>query len=178
MAYYYYELEDFEKYITYLDSAIVFGKQAKYIHYPASFYVNKGTFYDEKGMFELALDNYIKGLVWVQKRNDPDYKAIIEHNIALLKRKIGKYEEAKSLFKKALAYESSKKWETVYDSLSYLVTLSDLIDTYRKNQEIESALVLNNKGMKLSEGKDIQNIFPLAGASLQLVPLLNSFRYP
>ncbi|WP_405208163.1 helix-turn-helix domain-containing protein [Aquimarina sp. LLG6339-5] len=167
MAFYYYKTKDFEKYITYLDSAIVFGKQSNYKYYPTSFYVNKGTFYSGKGMFDLTLDNYLKGLEWAEKRNDLDYKAIIQHNIALLKRKTGNYEESITLFKEALAYEAVRISKDQNDSLSYLVTLSDLIITFRKNKEIDSALTFNKKGIKMAEGKDIQNLFLLHKGVIQ-----------
>ena len=49
--------------------------------------------------FDKALDYYFEGLESAKKKNVSVYIAILQSNIASLKRKLGKYEEAKLLYK-------------------------------------------------------------------------------
>ncbi|PKV48547.1 tetratricopeptide repeat protein [Aquimarina sp. MAR_2010_214] len=152
---------DFEKRIKYLDSAIVITKNIGHIKYPVVFYVNKGVIYEKNGLSGKALDHYLEGLAFAKKTNNILFVNILQHNIALLKRKLGKFEEAKSIFKKCLVYEKSMIGKKKNDTLNYLFTLSELITTYRQNKEIDSAILLNTQGVKMSQEKDIKCLFRL-----------------
>ncbi|KAA1242372.1 AraC family transcriptional regulator [Aquimarina sp. RZ0] len=149
------------KKIAYLDSAIFYGEKSSFKSYPTIIYVDKGVMYADNGLFNEALDNYINGLKYAKKKNDDFNEAIINHNIALLKRKLGKYDEAKSLFKLSLNYESSKIWESKNDTIGYLSTLAELVTTYRRNKEIDSALTFNSIGIKMSKNLEISGLFKL-----------------
>ncbi|KAA1242371.1 AraC family transcriptional regulator [Aquimarina sp. RZ0] len=152
---------DLEKNITYLDSAIAYSKNLDYKYLPTILYVDKGVAYDGYGFFSKALDSYLKGLDFAKKKKEIDFEAVINHNIALLKRKLGKYKEAKSLFKVCLTYEESILSNPENDSIGYLVTLSELVSVYRLDKEIDSAFSLNVRGIRMSEGKTIQDLFRL-----------------
>ncbi|MHA7056794.1 helix-turn-helix domain-containing protein [Aquimarina sp. M1] len=154
-------LDDFEMQIAYLDSAISYGKKSKYKYYPTKFYLRKGALCADKGFFNKAMNSYLKGLEFAQKKNDQENEFAFTHNIALLKRKLGKYKEAKYLFKKCLKFEELKVEKSKKDSLSYLVTLADLITTYLRNKEIDSAYIYNAEGMKISKNIYIENLFKL-----------------
>ncbi len=147
------EPNNFKKKILYLDSCIAYSSNIDYKYFPTLPYIYKGTAYDNNGFFSKALDNYVKGLASAKKKNDSYYEFIINHNIALLKRKLGKYEEAKSLFRKTLNYEASRLKDQTKDSIGYLSTYAELINTYIKNKEIDSAFILNNEGYKISQEK-------------------------
>ncbi|WP_161635288.1 AraC family transcriptional regulator [Aquimarina macrocephali] len=150
-----------EKRIIYIDSAINIATSINNEGTLVFLKTHKGTVYETAAFFDIALDNYLESLELAKKTNDSDYIAILQHNIAVLKRKFGKYEEAKSLFKEALNYEKLKMGKQPNDSLSYLLTLSDLANTYRQNKELDSAAILNKQGMIMSNGKIIQSLFRL-----------------
>ncbi|WP_158447854.1 AraC family transcriptional regulator [Aquimarina longa] len=152
---------DYKKSITYLDSAIAITKNIHHKRYPVVFYANKGVEYENIGIYSKALDNYFDGLASAKKTNNALFIAIFKHNIALLKRKLGKFKEAKSIFKECLTYERSMIGKKKNDTVSYLVTLSELITAYRQNKEIDSALVLNTEGLRMSKGTDIECLFTL-----------------
>ncbi len=110
-------------------------------------------------MSDKALDSYLEGLKFARKANNLKYISSLQHNIALIKRKLGKYEEAKTNFKKSLTYLKLNSKKTKNDTISYLMTISELVTTYRQNTEIDSASYLNDKGFKISKGKEIESLF-------------------
>ncbi len=152
---------DIEKRIVFIDSGIHVTKNINHPKFPVFFYMHKGYLYHKQGRFTIALDHYLEGLTYAKETNNLHYIAISNHNIALLKRKFGKYKEAKSLFKKALAYRKTKLDKGPNDSLSYLVTLTELVNTYIQNKDIDSAQNINNDGLRISEGKKVMRFFKL-----------------
>ncbi|GAA0713676.1 hypothetical protein GCM10009430_05750 [Aquimarina litoralis] len=147
-----FDSNSFEHKIQYLDSAINITQSTENKYFPTLAYIIKGVAYEGKGKFNIALDNYIRALNWSKKKEDIHYEWIAKHNIGLLKIKIGNYDEAKSIFKEYLKFEESNNIRFWNDSLRYLNTLSTLVSIYRKNEEIDSAISLNRKGMELAIG--------------------------
>ncbi|MCK8520823.1 AraC family transcriptional regulator [Aquimarina sp. D1M17] len=143
--------------IQYNDSAIAITKNIKHKSFPALFYIYKGTNYDELGNFSKAFENYLEAMKWAKRSQNKNHISILKNNIAILKRKIGKYEEAKSMMKECLIYIGNKKEMRKIDSLSYLVSLSDLVNIYRLNSQIDSALIYNKKGLNSSIGERLNN---------------------
>ena len=149
---------DFEKRLIYIDSAITSSSNLQHKKYPVFYYTHKGFLYGRNGLFEKSLDAYLDGLNFAKKTENDRYISILQHNIALLNRKIGNNAEAKKLFNESLQYEKKLMSETG-DSLGYLLTLSELVTTYRRNKEIDSANYLNKVGKKSSKNKTINSLF-------------------
>lgn len=158
---------DFEKKIQYLDSAITLMINENNRFFPTRLYIYKGMAYDNKGIFDTALDCYLKGLKFAQKHNDVYFENIINHNIAILKRKLGNYDEAKAILKKCLEYESTLLNRSKTDTIGYLVTLDELIRTHLRSKEIDSAFVLNKKGFIMSKKLHSHCVFQLNQGILQ-----------
>ncbi|WP_024768420.1 AraC family transcriptional regulator [Aquimarina macrocephali] len=160
--------DDFEKRIIYIDSAISMVKKTnnheKYLVILKNY---KGTVYETAAFFDIALDDYLESLELAKKTKFSIYISIIQHNIAIVKRKFGKHEEAKLLFKKCLKYEKLNIGKQLNDSIGYLITLSELVTTYRQNKELDSAYIINNEGMKMADQKPIQVLFRLNEGILQ-----------
>ncbi|MBQ0734569.1 helix-turn-helix domain-containing protein [Aquimarina celericrescens] len=167
IGYAHFSKHEYEKRIMYLDSAIESSKTLKNKKFPAFFFINKGAVYENSGDFKKALDNYLVSIEWSKKNEHKDLEYVAIHNIGILKRKLGKYEEAKAIFKKCLLYDISKEKMTSRDSLSYLATLSELVQTYHRNNEIDSAVITNKKGFNPSKGKNVLYLFKLNDALLQ-----------
>lgn len=155
-----YEYSDKRKIIA-LDSALLYIKEGKVKNYPEAIYTWKGIAYERNGDFKNALDNYLQGFEYSKKSNNIYYKYTLKHNIGLIKRKLGKYSEAKSLFIECLSYEERIKPKTKWDTLSYLSTLSELVSVYRLNHQLDSAQILNKKGLQMSHGGRLGFIFEL-----------------
>ncbi len=159
--------EEYNKGLIYLDSAIFISKKIKHKRFPSIFFISMGQVYEDIGDFKSALDYHIEAIKWCKKSENKHLEFIAKQNIGLLKRKLGKYEEAKRLFKECMAYRINKEEMTLKDSLNYLGTLSALVNTYRLNKQIDSASILNEKGLLPSKGKLTYNLFKLNKAILQ-----------
>ena len=138
----------------YIDSAIALANKAGFENkrYPSALYGKKGYIERVKGNFKEALNYYLKEL---EVGNfDPNGVRItyLNHNIGLLKRDNGDFEGAKSIFRKNLAFERNYLKDNPNDEEGYfeasIITLSELIKTYRLNNEIDSARILTNQGLK------------------------------
>lgn len=153
--------DNFERKIAYLDSSIYYGKISDEKKYPTVMYTLKGLDYVERGLFDQALDNYIEALHWSKRRQDTVYVQIINHNIALAKRRLGKYDDAIHLLKNTLHYEKNRLLKENIDSIGYLTTMSELVYTYWQNDDLKKAEALNQVGLTQSGNKNIQHLFDL-----------------
>ncbi len=158
---------DFNLKIKYLDSAIALSKSVDHKYLASRLHIYKGKAYDDNGFFTKALENYVDGLEFSKKYGDRYHEAIISHNIALLKRRIGKYEEAKLLLKTCLEYEESRLNLSKSDTIGYLTTLAELVTTYRRNNEVDSALTYNKIGLEMSKNQPNKSLFILNKGILQ-----------
>ncbi len=152
-----------ERRIRYVDSAISVSKNLTNEKYPVFFYTHKGYLYSSSGLFNKALDYYLEALEYAKKTNNNGYVCILQHNIGIIKRKYGKYEEAKSLFKKSLIYSKSElnKNKRYKDSITYLNTLSELVSVYIFEKQIDSASHFNKIGLEISKELGVKRFFRL-----------------
>ncbi len=150
-----------ERSLIYLDSAIVMAKNSAEKNFPEGLYIKRGIIFENQGDFKNALNDYLQALHFSKKANNEFYIYVLKHNIGLLKRKLGKYTEAKTLLLECFSYEENLENKTKTDTLSYLTTLSELVSLYRLNKQLDSAKILNSKGIKLSKGKKNTYLFHL-----------------
>ncbi|MEW7277142.1 helix-turn-helix domain-containing protein [Aquimarina sp. 2201CG1-2-11] len=145
--------KSYEQGISYIDSAITIGKNLKGKKYPALLYIHKGLFLEEQANFKKALDNHLIALNIAKKRENGVLENVCNHNIALIKRKFGHYEESKALFKNVVQYDLKRYQKKEIPIYPYHLSLKELINTYRLNQQIDSAYILNERGIKESKGE-------------------------
>ncbi|MCK8523050.1 tetratricopeptide repeat protein [Aquimarina sp. D1M17] len=143
----YYAITEKKK-LELLDKSISISQNLNNRTYPILPYTFKGYYYFKKGDYKLALDNYLKALELSEKVNNTEYIDISKHNIGIIKTEIGKHEEALLLFKESYAYEKTKY---KLDTMGYLESLRLLGESYRYNQQIDSATYYNQKGIDLSK---------------------------
>ncbi len=143
--------------IALLDKSITISKSLNHEMYPTRAYSFKGGYYFKKGDFQLALDNYIKALVLAEKFNNIEYLQATNHNIACIKTRIGKHNEALALFKENFEHEKNRQ---VLDELNYLKSLLPLAESYRYNKHLDSASIYNQKGIVISlKNQNLENRF-------------------
>lgn len=145
----YYETDDYKR-LKYLDSSIAISKNENDKFYPTVAYSFKGGFYFERGNYKRALSNYLSALDYAKKNKNEAYIYTTKHNIALLKYKIGKYEEAVSMFKEGLTY---KKRRGIQDTLNYLTSVFSITYTYSKMKQIDSSSYYGKEGLLLAKQK-------------------------
>ncbi|MFD0863468.1 helix-turn-helix domain-containing protein [Sungkyunkwania multivorans] len=152
--------------LIYLDSALLYGNNIDKKNFIENIYNRRGIYYEENGSYKAALQNYITALEYAKENDNEAYIYATKHNIALIKRHLSKYEESIHLFRECLKYQESIQNKTVWDSIMYLQTFSELISTYRSNNQLDSARILNRIGMPLAEGKRVSEMFELNDAFL------------
>lgn len=150
-----------QKMLEFLNNAIELSKNEKDFYFPSILYLNKGSILKNNGDLSGALDSYIQGIHYAEKSKNLKHVYAIKHNIALIKRKLGKYDETIPLLKECLKFEQEIHPKSKNDSLSYLTTLFELITTYRYSQKRDSALSLNRKAIKLSKYNEINPLLKL-----------------
>ncbi|MEW7280980.1 helix-turn-helix domain-containing protein [Aquimarina sp. 2201CG1-2-11] len=152
---------DYKKGIKYLDSAITIGANLKGKKYPTILYIHKANILDEMANFKESLSNYLVGLDIAKKRGNVGLENVINHNVAVIKRKFGHYEESKLLFKNVVAYNLEQYKKKKISLHKYHHSLTELINVYRLNNQIDSAFVLNEKGIRESKQKGHASYFIL-----------------
>ncbi|AXT61528.1 AraC family transcriptional regulator [Aquimarina sp. AD10] len=158
------------KRIQMLDSAILYGKNADIKHYPELLYNKRALSFRAQGDPKNQLKDYLMALKYAKRDDNEAYVYLVKKNISYLKMGLGKYNEARAILKECIAYHESNmeankgKWDTIY----YLRTLSSLSSAYRLNNQLDSARVLNQKGLKFKSLRrdDRVSIFDLDDAIL------------
>ncbi len=151
--------KEYDKRLAYLDSAIYACKGINHEQYPLLFYINKSVVHYRFGNYQKALNGYIYSHELAKKKESKFYEIIATNNIAIIKRKFGKYEEAKLMFQECVDYEYERLRKGVKDPSAYLYELSQLITTYRLNGQIDSAHILNRQGYKLAKDTVAKRLF-------------------
>lgn len=143
---------ELEKQLQYIDSAIFYTKEVKGDSmFPMKAYFFKGVFLFLNEDYVSALDNYISAESLAKKNKDIEYVHHVKFNIALLKRRIEKYEEAVELYKECLVYEDAKE---EMNFLRYLSILFQLSSTYYELGQVAKCTAINIQGIKLALEKN------------------------
>ncbi|WP_109097196.1 helix-turn-helix domain-containing protein [Aquimarina sp. AU58] len=142
--------------IAYLDSSIAVSKDLNHKLYPAVPYSIKGGEYRQIGDYSKALDSYLAALKYSSASNNKNFYYLTKHNIGSLKREIGEFEEAATIFKEVIDYEDKNN----IGGIGHLATMLYLADTYRKLEYKDSATFYNTKGIQESL-KDSLDLYPL-----------------
>ncbi len=152
---------DYKNGIKYLDSAIAIGSSLKGKRYPAVLYVHKGIVLENMANFKEGLSNYLIGLDIAKNRKNVGLENAINHNMALIKRKIGHYEEAVTLLESVVDYNFTQYKKEKRSLQTYHLSLTELINTYLLTNQIDDASAQNEKGIKESKGKTHASYFIL-----------------
>ncbi|GAA3522441.1 hypothetical protein GCM10022393_41290 [Aquimarina addita] len=136
--------------LIYLDQAIDLSKGYNNKYYPGALYFNKGDYYFAKANYKEALDNYYTSYKIAEASNNNILAYDSKFNIGSLKNRIGKHEEALTIFKEFNEYILSDESEYPKDYYSKLIGLFALSDSYTKLKKLDTATIINKKGMKIS----------------------------
>ncbi len=158
---------DVDKVINFLDQGIESSKKENGKVFPALLYMNKGGLLKEKGLLIEALDNYFLAEESAEKSNNFHLFYSAKHNIALIKRKLGYLKESKKLLKQCLNYEKNKKNKKKKDSISYFMSVYELINTYRYSKDLDSVSILNEKTLEICQYNEMKFLFKVNEAILK-----------
>ncbi|MFC4635870.1 helix-turn-helix domain-containing protein [Dokdonia ponticola] len=97
-------------------------------------YRHLGTVYYSYFEYEAALEYYLKALKIARHTNKEKAEYTLLYNIALIKERIGKHNEALSLYKKCLVYETHTK-----DTIGSIITTIAIAKSMHHNKKYDSA---------------------------------------
>ncbi len=97
-------------------------------------YTNLGIVYYEYYEYKPAIENYLKALKIARSSNDKKAEYTLLYNIALIKERVGKHDEALSSYKKCLTYEIQTK-----DTIGSTITMVGIARSMHYNKKYDSA---------------------------------------
>ncbi len=144
--------------LVYLNRAIDFSRTSNDKYYPAILYYYKASFYDDHANYKNALDNYSIAYN-IAKKNNPVLAYDSKFSIGALKNRIGKPKEALGIFKEYHDYILSNKNEYPEKDKDYLISLHSISYCNTKLQNLDTASVINKKGIKISLLNDHKDMY-------------------
>lgn len=149
-----------ENAIFYADSIIQVTKNLENKIYPAKGYLQKGIQLYYLVEYDEALNNYLKANEYYKEQKDDFRKLVIRHYIGLLKNNIDESDEAFQIFKENMSFFEKSENQEKYKQ-QYLKSLFAIANAYKLNKELDSALLYNEKGIKVSLNTKDKFLYPL-----------------
>ncbi len=143
-------ISEAETELKYSDSIISITKNVQNEKYPMVGYATKGYWAYNFGIYNKALDYYLKAFKFTIINYNPDAQKGIKYNIAYLKSICGLYEESNLLYKEELAFIKLQKNYKENNIEDYISVLSNLSSSYLALKKLDSADIYIKKGIKES----------------------------
>ncbi|MFK7747084.1 MAG: helix-turn-helix domain-containing protein [Kordia sp.] len=147
------------KAISYTDSIILLTKNTKLEAYPAEGYLLKGIqlYYNSK--YNDALTNFATANDMALTSKNIRQQISIKHYIGLLKNVSEEREEALKIFEENIEFIRKNNFEDKNPE-QYLKSLFALANSYNKNRVLDSAEVVNQRGIKVSLQHPTKYLYP------------------
>lgn len=135
-----------EESLAYADSIIMTMGDEVALHFPAVAYQIKGEYHFVHKSYQKALENFLLVLSKAEEANNLPMIFRGKHDLADLKRQIGKPEEALKLYKENLSYISIAQ-DTI-TAVELLKTIASIANVYNDQKKTDSANFYNKYGLK------------------------------
>lgn len=147
------------KAVSYTDSIILLTKNTKLEGYPAEGYLLKGIqlYYNSK--YNDALTNFATANEMALTNKNISQQISIKHYIGLLKNVSEEREEALKIFEENIEFIRENHFENKNPE-QYLKSLFALANSYNKNRVLDSAEVVNQRGIKVSLQHPTKYLYP------------------
>ncbi|MDH7447546.1 helix-turn-helix domain-containing protein [Aquimarina sp. 2201CG14-23] len=145
--------------LKYSDSIITLTELNSNEYYPMRGYTYKGIMHNRLGNYDKALDSYIIALTYAEEKNNIFFKIAMQHNIALLKNKLGRHDEALKAFQKNYEYILTQDTLNDYGEF-YSGTLHQLADSYNRKRIPDSAHFYAKKGIRFCTSQGVKFSYP------------------
>lgn len=132
--------------LKYCDSIIALTTENSYPFFPTLAHLSKAYFYQEKGDFKKAIDNFLLANKYAQINDKTELIIISNYSIGTIKRKIGEYEGALKLYRENLPY-AKKILTEQKNSSHYLKTLIAISNVFYELKSLDSASYYNKLGV-------------------------------
>lgn len=133
--------------LKYSDSILRITKNINHVIYPGYGYMTKGMAYYSFGYYKKSLTNYLLAQHYASKNNNKQHLFYIRLGIASLRRVLGEYDEAITIYKSIL--EESKEYTNAYITINYSIG-----NSYLELGKLDSVLVYNKKGRQETLKRD------------------------
>ena len=135
-----------QRILQYADSIIDITKFNDTLGYPARAYQIKGDYFYRKNMYQKALDNYLQFSFHAKKGTDKNLIFNSNYYIAVTKRRAGNVKEALEMHRENFLY--AKVHKQSLNQISYLNSITALVNLYNEKKDIDSAMYYSLYGFK------------------------------
>ena len=146
----YYFLSELNKHNTlgvkYADSILALNINKKGSNYPAKGYLQKGIQLYYLANYSEAFKNYLRATEYYKVTKNEYGQLCVKHYIGLLKNSINEHEESLKIFRENLLFFNNKEKQIKYQK-QYLKSLFAIADSYNRNKLLDSAEIINKKGI-------------------------------
>ena len=146
----YYFLSELNKHNTlgvkYADSILALNINKKGSNYPAKGYLQKGIQLYYLANYSEAFENYLRATEYYKVSKNEYGQLCVKHYIGLLKNSINEHEESLKIFRENLLFFNNKEKQIKYQK-QYLKSLFAIADSYNRNKLLDSAEIINKKGI-------------------------------
>ena len=146
----YYFLSELNKHNTlgvkYADSIVALNINKKGSNYPAKGYLQKGIQLYYLANYSEAFENYLRATEYYTVSKNEYGQLCVKHYIGLLKNSINEHEESLKIFRENLLFFNNKEKQIKYQK-QYLKSLFAIADSYNRNKLLDSAEIINKKGI-------------------------------
>ncbi len=145
--------------VIYADSILSLNIDKKEASYPAKAYLQKGIqlYYLSKN--SEALENYLKANEYYSISKNDYGQLCVKHYIGLLKNSIDEPKESLKIFRKNLLFFNDKEKQVKHQK-QYLKSIFALADSYNRNGLLDSAEVINKRGLLESIQNKERYLYP------------------
>ena len=146
----YYFLSELNKHnplgVKYADSILALNINKKGSNYPAKGYLQKGIQLYYLANYSEAFENYLRATEYYTVSKNEYGQLCVKHYIGLLKNSINEHEESLKIFRENLLFFNNKEKQIKYQK-QYLKSLFAIADSYNRNKLLDSAEIINKKGI-------------------------------
>jgi AraC-like DNA-binding protein len=132
--------------VKYADSILALNINKKGSDYPAKGYLQKGIQLYYLASYSEAFENYLRATEYYKVSKNEYGQLCVKHYIGLLKNSINEHEESLKIFRENLLFFNNKEKQIKYQK-QYLKSLFALADSYNRNKLLDSAEIINKRGI-------------------------------
>jgi AraC-like DNA-binding protein len=144
--------------VKYADSILFLNINNKGSDYPAKGYLQKGIQLYYLANYSEALKNYLKANEYYGISKNEYGQLCVKHYIGLLKNSINEPEESLKIFRENLLFFNNKEKQIKHQK-QYLKSLFALADSYNRNKLLDSAEIINIRGLIESRKNNIRYLY-------------------
>ncbi|TPN87970.1 helix-turn-helix domain-containing protein [Aquimarina algicola] len=161
-----------KKSLKYADSIIFYGKKSKNKELLIKGNIQKGIQFYFLAEYNKSLSKLLDAQKIAVEENNHFQQVVIKHHIGNLKNVTKQREEALEIFRSNIKYFDKKDIESPEEKRQYLKSLFRLANIYNIKRNLDSAEIINKRGIKESLQTENQYMYPVFlacyGSTLQL----------